>query len=73
MIAPLLPGAEGLMELLQGKVDNILIDRMNYRYADEIYRKNGLQENLTGEYFNRAAGELTAACKKYGINFEVVC
>ena len=29
MIAPMLPGAEDLVELLKGKVDYLLIDRMN--------------------------------------------
>lgn len=33
MIAPLLPGAEGLMDLLAGVVDHVLVDRMNYRGA----------------------------------------
>lgn len=53
MIAPMLPGAEGLAELLEGKVDYVLIDRMNYHYADWIYRKYGLQDKLTDEYFQR--------------------
>ncbi len=39
MIAPVLPGAEGLAELLEGKIDYVLIDRMNYHYADWVYRK----------------------------------
>jgi DNA repair photolyase len=34
MIAPLLPGAEGLKELLEGKADRIFIDKMHYSYAD---------------------------------------
>ena len=34
MIAPVLPGAEGLAELLKGKIDYVIIDRMNYHYAD---------------------------------------
>jgi len=53
MIAPMLPGAEGLAELLEGKVDYVLIDRMNYHYADWIYRKYGLQDKLTDEFFQR--------------------
>ena len=42
MIAPMLPKAEGLAAELKGKVDYVLIDRMNYHYADWIYRKYGL-------------------------------
>ena len=33
MIAPTLPGAERLEELLKGKIDYLLKDRMNYHYA----------------------------------------
>jgi DNA repair photolyase len=40
MIAPILPGSDGLIEELPGKVDNILIDRLNYSYANRIYRDN---------------------------------
>jgi DNA repair photolyase len=53
MIAPVLPGAEGLAALLKGKVDYVLIDRMNYHYADWVYRKYGLEDYLTDDYFYR--------------------
>ncbi|MGB9778386.1 MAG: SPL family radical SAM protein, partial [Candidatus Bathyarchaeales archaeon] len=43
MIAPLLPRAEGLVEEFVGKVDYVLIDRMNYHYADWVYKKFGLE------------------------------
>ena len=49
MIAPVLPGAEGLAGLLKGKIDYVLIDRMNYHYADRVYRKYGLEDKLTDE------------------------
>lgn len=39
MIAPILPGADGLVELLKGKIDYVLLDRLNYHYADWLYRK----------------------------------
>jgi DNA repair photolyase len=58
MIAPMLPGAEGLAELLKGKVDYVLIDRMNYHYADWVYRKYGLEDKCTDEFFNRTRREL---------------
>ncbi len=41
MIAPILPDAENLIRILAGKVDYIIIDRMNYRHADIIYNKHG--------------------------------
>jgi len=58
MIAPMLPGAEGLAALLRGKVDYVVIDRMNYHYADQVYRKYGLEDTLTDDYFNRTKQEL---------------
>jgi DNA repair photolyase len=61
MIAPLLPGAEGLAELLKGRIDRLLIDRMNYHYADRVYRKYGLEDELTDEYFNSARRKLEDA------------
>lgn len=39
MIAPVLPGAEGLLKRLSGKVDYVIVDKMNYRYADWVFRK----------------------------------
>lgn len=53
MIAPMLPGAEGLARLLTGKVDFVFIDRMNYHYADHLYREHGLEYALTDEFFER--------------------
>lgn len=63
MIAPLLPGAEGLAELLEGKVDSVLIDRMNYHYADSVYRKHGLQEKLSDDFFRQAVRKLESLHK----------
>ncbi len=57
MIAPVLPGAEGLAELLKGKIDYVLIDRMNYHYADRVYRNYGLEDMLTDDYFERVKQE----------------
>lgn len=57
MIAPVLPGAEGLPELLKGKIDYVLIDRMNYHYADWVYRKYGLEDQLADDFFERVKRE----------------
>ncbi len=51
MIAPILPGAEPLGELLADKVDYYLTDRMNYNHADWVYRKYGLEDKKTDQYF----------------------
>jgi len=67
MIAPLLPGAEGLVEMLAGKVDNVLIDRMNYHHADRLYKKHGLTDYMSGAYFEHAGGELCRGFGKAGV------
>lgn len=43
MIAPLLPGADKLADMLKGTVDPALIDRYNYYYADWAYKKHGME------------------------------
>ena len=58
MIAPILPGAEDLPELLAGNADSVLVDRMNYHYADWVYRKYGLERYLTEEYFDTVSALL---------------
>ena len=68
MIAPMLPGAEGLGESLKGKIDYVLIDRMNYHNADWVYRKYRLEDKLTDDFFHSAGRELAYACQKYGID-----
>ena len=58
MIAPILPGAEDLPEMLAGNADSVLVDRMNYHYADWVYRKYGLERYLTEEYFDTVSALL---------------
>ncbi len=72
MIAPILPGAELLAKALEGKVDYILVDRMNYNYADWVYTKYRLQDNLSGDFFYRAGRELADVCMKLGIDCRLV-
>ena len=67
MIAPLLPRAEDLATQLTGDVDHVLIDRMNYHYADWVYRKNKLENALTSDFFNRQKKELAVAFAKENI------
>jgi DNA repair photolyase len=67
MIAPLLPGAEGLVALLKGKVDSVLIDRLNYHYADWAYKKHGMQWAMADEFFNQKGKDLAAGFEKAGV------
>jgi DNA repair photolyase len=70
MIAPILPGAENLPEMLMGKVDHAILDRMNYHYADWVYWKYGLQDMLTDEYFNRIEQIISSAFVNSGITWQ---
>lgn len=67
MIAPLLPGAEGLAEMLAGKVDLVILDQMNYNHADWIYRQYHLEDKMTSGYFRQTARVLSAGFEKQGI------
>lgn len=67
MIAPILPGAEVLVRALAGKVNYIIMDRMNYHYADWIYRKYKMKDKLSDDFFQGAAYQLVRDCKKLGI------
>lgn len=67
MIAPMLPGAEHLAELLVGKVDYVLTDRMNYTHSNWVYRQNGLQAFQSDEYFQSAKHILDRDFAKAGI------
>ncbi|MGZ4893593.1 MAG: radical SAM protein [Halobacteriota archaeon] len=58
MIAPLLPGAEKLPHELAGAVDFVLVDRLNYHYADRIYRENDLGWAIEDRFFAERGDEL---------------
>jgi DNA repair photolyase len=68
MIAPLLPGEEDLAGILAGKVDYIIMDRMNYNHADWVYRKYGLEDKKTDEFFRQTESKLSIAFRNIGIN-----
>ena len=68
MIAPILPGAEGLAEILAGKIDYVIVDRMNYNHANWVYRKYGLEDKMTDDFFYRIIRELNSTFAKAGIS-----
>lgn len=72
MIAPILPGAEDLIYYLNGKVDYILVDRMNYHYCDWIYKKYQLTDKLSDDYFQNTGRKLADDCRKSGIDCNLV-
>jgi hypothetical protein len=72
MIAPMLPKAEGLANELRGKIDSVLIDRMNYPYADWVYRKHKLEHAMTENFFTQKKIELANAFRKEGIPYRLL-
>ncbi|MHA1330928.1 MAG: radical SAM protein [Candidatus Hodarchaeales archaeon] len=72
MIAPLLPGAEELVTLLSDKVDHVLIDRMNYHYADWVYEKYGLEFALSDRFFREKKKELARAFERKGMPYQLL-
>ena len=71
MIAPMLPDSEELPALLAGKVDRLLLDRMNYTHANWIYKQHGLQDKLTDGYFDLAQRAIASECRKLGIDCRI--
>jgi DNA repair photolyase len=69
MIAPMLPGAEGLPGILAGKVDYAIVDRMNYNYADWVYRKYSLEDKKTDDFFYRTRREISSTFEKLDIDY----
>lgn len=72
MIAPLLPGAERLVELVAGMVDTLIVDRMNYHYADWVYARYGWQDQNTAGHFRSVGSRIEAECRRRGIDCRLV-
>jgi DNA repair photolyase len=70
MIAPLLPGAQDIIEEIAGKVDHVLIDKMNYHYADWVYKKHGLECAMNDEFFKKKKLEISRILEKRKIPHE---
>ena len=72
MIAPILPGAEGLVEELADKVDHIPIDRVNYFYANRIYTENRMEWANEDPFFFQTGEGLKEGFKRKGIPVRVL-
>ena len=72
MVAPMLPKAEELATTLRGKVDYVLINRMNYHYGDWVYRKHNLESAKNDDFFFLKGRELAPAFAKAGIECQVL-
>jgi len=73
-LGPLLPGnAERLASLVAGKVDRVLIDRMNYTpFIRAIYEHYGLAEFLTDRFFAEQTRRILNALRKAGVEGETI-
>lgn len=72
MIAPLLPDAEKLIELLHDTVDYVIVDKMNYHCASGVYAKHGWNRMKTDNYFVSTAKRIEQQCAKYDIDCQIV-
>lgn len=72
MIAPILPGAEKLPRELAGVVDFVLVDRLNYHYADRIYRENNMGWAIEDRFFAKTGDELKKSFEREGVPVDVV-
>jgi len=73
-IGPLLPGnPEKLIKDLQGMVDTVFIDRMNYISSIKgYYRHIGLYKEMADRFFHEHKERLLFELKKRGMKFEVL-
>jgi DNA repair photolyase len=72
MIAPMLPGTDELADQLTGKVDYVLIDRMNYHYGDWVYRRYHLEDAMSYDFFYSKGKELASAFAEQGVECRVL-
>ncbi|MEN6321230.1 MAG: radical SAM protein [Syntrophaceae bacterium] len=72
MIAPILPGSEGLVRALTDKVNYVILDRLNYHYADWAYKKYGLSFASEDIFFSQKGKYLKEAFEKEGIPCQVI-
>jgi len=73
-VGPLLPGGpEGLISALAGKVDKVLVDRMNYlETIIGLYKKLGLSESATDQFFHEQARRIAREADKHGLPCEIL-
>jgi DNA repair photolyase len=73
-VGPVLPGnPERLIERLEGKVDTVLIDRMNYLYSVRgFYHQLGLEGDMTDRFFQEYRERLISELDKRKMKFQVL-
>jgi DNA repair photolyase len=73
-IGPMLPlNPEKLFKIIEGAVDEVLIDKLNYsNKVKAIYRREGLERYLEGDYFHYTAMALKEYFEKRGVAVSVL-
>ena len=72
MAAPILPGAEGWVGALKGNVEYVILDRLNYHYADWAYKRYGMQWAMEDSFFSQKGEEVRMAFEREGIPCQLV-
>jgi len=67
MVAPILPGAEDLVIALKGHVEYVILDRLNYHYADGEYKRYKMEWAKENRFFLQKGDALKAMFEKEGI------
>ena len=72
-VGPLLPGnPENLIRELEGRVDKVLIDRMNYVSSVKgFYMEQGFKRETTDLFFHEQKERLVGELRKRGMRFDV--
>lgn len=72
MVAPVLPGAENLPELLAPNIDYAIVDRLNYHYGDWVYKKYGLEDKRSDNFFYEMGKLLSSKFRKFNVNCRLI-
>lgn len=67
MIAPLLCGADGLVEKIKDMVESVIVDRMNYHFADWVYKKYGIEWAKTDKFFREEGLKIKKLFENHGV------
>jgi len=72
-VGPLIPGnPEKLIEMLEGKADRVLIDRMNYvNTIRGFYRRHGLESAASDEFFDHYKQRFIRELERRDMTYEV--
>jgi len=72
MIAPLLIGAEAIVEEINNFIYSAIIDRMNYHYADWVYKKYKLEWAKEESFFRHTSNNIKKYFNALGVPCEVL-